>query len=68
MGHFRGLRPSLLSAGHKNIYGENDITVYWIINDQKTAINAVDFVIEDLTLVTLRWSLISTTMPAAFPR
>jgi hypothetical protein len=45
-----GLAYYLLA--HKNIYGENDITVYWIINDQKTAINAVDFVIEDLTLVT----------------
>ena len=35
---------------HKDIYGENDITVYWIINDQKTTIDGVDFVIEDLTL------------------
>ncbi len=35
---------------HKDANGEHDITVYWIVNDQKTAINALDFVIEDLTL------------------
>jgi hypothetical protein len=36
---------------HKDAFGEHDITVYWIVNEQKTTINAVDFVIEDLTLV-----------------
>ena len=31
---------------------EHDITVYWIINQEKTAIDATDFIIEDLTLTT----------------
>ena len=30
--------------------GEHDITVYWIINQEKTNIGGIDFVIEDLTL------------------
>ncbi|MBT7696184.1 MAG: PQQ-binding-like beta-propeller repeat protein [Desulfobacterales bacterium] len=29
--------------------GEHDITVYWIINQEKTTIDGTDFVIEDLT-------------------
>jgi hypothetical protein len=44
-----GLAYYLLA--HTNAAGEHDITVYWIINQNKTTIDGVDFVIEDLTLV-----------------
>jgi len=35
---------------HRDAYGEPDITVYWIINQQKVDIKDADFVIEDTTL------------------
>jgi len=35
---------------HTDEEGENDITVYWVINDEKTSIGGIDLVIEDLTL------------------
>ena len=35
---------------HTDEEGENDITVYWMINQEKTTMDGTDFVIEDLTL------------------
>ncbi len=35
---------------HVDANGDPDITIYWIINDQKTTVDGVDVVIEDLTL------------------
>ncbi len=43
-----GLVFALLN--HKNGTGEPDITVYWLINEEKTSIDGPDLVIEDLTV------------------
>jgi hypothetical protein len=32
------------------LQGDEKITVYWVINQEKTAINDIDFIVEDLTL------------------
>lgn len=35
---------------HENAEGENDITVYWIIDDQKVDINGIDCLVQDSSL------------------